>query len=1048
MAQADQDQLGLSGRVRDLAPVNFDGTDIATTEQRRRRFTSTSWDLKSLGLTEYTGTAPTAARTWEYSGGQFPSTTLTSQRPLPFRCPDPNAAQADDLSPVLQLLKTSSSSLNNSLRKLSINHLCDWEGTAGTSNLIFRPLTPHPDSSSPFGQLGAGAVNSDPTLLVNVNSKPSAIQSAADQEWFARRDRQQLCRDIYTLMYYYCGGEDKNYSGANPYAVDLTGPTGAPDGIPDALADMAQFAVNLVDRMDPDYINTKFEFDINLADGWELDDDPFTKSTTSPTPGYMGVEATDARIGTVGGERGVVYGVEDQQLTLNEAQVVLARQVKDASGTAPTNHNGTEWDDTQNRDWTYVELENVSPTSIDFANESWQIVVKPGNAIQDPSNPNQTLLIVAGDTSSGIDPTQIVFGEERRLTLTAPAANTFFIQSGSNSRLMLGTSGDKSNVDTSGSPRPSHVMVNYNDRDPGGDPLTFARITPQIPFDNPGTANIRDLLTAPTTLYRVNKGSMNSGDGGAVTPDPATDLLAIQYPTDTATGMPKFDIINDSMDRVPRGTGIPVKFELRRRLNPLRTPPVAQNPAGSDPLHDVQSEDNPWIVVDTLKVDMDILQLNTTNDDYDEIQKQLTGVDSSTMTPQDSYSFTSKERTQPLVRGEHNHFVNTGGGNDYQRSTLGAINRDTSNNVPSVYSQYQPHFNRDYSSVMELMAVPLYGPEDTTLFLNDSDVYTPPTALAPQVPIAAHKFRHPQPWDTAQPETGNRWYRLFEFLEVPDRSHRHPEVNAAGNPVRPSYIINLGNPSTNPDLFYRRPGRLQLNTLRHPEVLGGLLDDPEVAYPDPGTYLIDQVNGIGSGNNRDWWVQYLQARDGIDPLTNSLILPGLPSSKPFRPFSYTAEGANSLQSTLLRDLPMDVTAGANPKRSLFELGDQSGGPTINHTIKHRMLEKVINNSTTRSNVFLIFIQVDFFEAKEVTDTASGEQVVRVGAKLSDSPAYRGFFVVDRSKARSLLTAGDFPLPTGDPNLYVDPVDNQPKKNFSFNQDFDFHQLILHRQTIN
>ena len=51
--QADQDLLGLSGRVRELAPVNFDGTDSTTTEERRRRFTSTSWDLKTFATTAY-----------------------------------------------------------------------------------------------------------------------------------------------------------------------------------------------------------------------------------------------------------------------------------------------------------------------------------------------------------------------------------------------------------------------------------------------------------------------------------------------------------------------------------------------------------------------------------------------------------------------------------------------------------------------------------------------------------------------------------------------------------------------------------------------------------------------------------------------------------------------------------------------------------------------------------------------------------------------------------------------------------------------------------
>ena len=111
-------------------------------------------------------------------------------------------------------------------------------------------------------------------------------------------------------------------------------------------------------------------------------------------------------------------------------------------------------------------------------------------------------------------------------------------------------------------------------------------------------------------------------------------------------------------------------------------------------------------------------------------------------------------------------------------------------------------------------------------------------------------------------------------------------------------------------------------------------------------------------------------------------------------------------------------------------------------MRYRMLEKVQNNSTTRSNVFLVFIQVDFFQAVEVQDPGTGQNVVRVGAKLSDSPGYRGFFVIDRSKARNVIQSQDLP------QSFTDPVDGEKKFNYSFNQNFDFHQLILHRQTIN
>ena len=132
---------------------------------------------------------------------------------------------------------------------------------------------------------------------MTINSRPINISSSYDQEWFARRDRQQLCRDIYTLLYLFGGGNDNmNYATTqNPYS---SSPDNDNDGIPDILKDMAQFAVNMVDRMDPDNVMTAFEFDKNLADGWNLDDDPYTDSTSAnPTPGYTGTETANAKSG-------------------------------------------------------------------------------------------------------------------------------------------------------------------------------------------------------------------------------------------------------------------------------------------------------------------------------------------------------------------------------------------------------------------------------------------------------------------------------------------------------------------------------------------------------------------------------------------------------------------------------------------------------------------------------------------------------------------------------------------------------------------------------
>jgi hypothetical protein len=72
----------------------------------------------------------------------------------------------------------------------------------------------------------------------------------------------------------------------------------------DAVRRMAQFAVNVVDFIDPDDVMTPFEYDWDLRDGWNVDGNP----------------------GTVEAGRELVWGCEKPRLVINET---LAYEVKD-----------------------------------------------------------------------------------------------------------------------------------------------------------------------------------------------------------------------------------------------------------------------------------------------------------------------------------------------------------------------------------------------------------------------------------------------------------------------------------------------------------------------------------------------------------------------------------------------------------------------------------------------------------------------------------------------------------------------------------------------
>ena len=600
----------------------------------------------------------------------------------------------------------------------------------------------------------------------------------------------------------------------------------------------------------------------------------------------------------------MVYGVEEQQLALNEAQIIFATQVLNASNTSQ-DHTATEWNDTKNRDFTYIELENLARQNINFANEDWQIAVRP------PTTAN---------TSGGTP----IAGEERRLTFTQnhPGLNW-----GTNSVYLVGTAGDDDNQDGMGNIRNSEFRVNRNYKNPETDPNSpnydHSQDSPPPRIDCisprlPGAINL-DLITGTPNYYRINKallGANKYGNGPPVTSDPYDSTAPKGADLFHLNVSPTSNTLTDADDRT-----IMVEIELRRRVNPYRGPVTTYSSSAST--HETESRDNPWIVVDQISVPMDVFYLKSA-DQYNEIRNQMNPSNTT------NNSMRTSERRDPLIRDNSNLpnsktpllFQQTIPAPNYghwRNNSLGFPNiLGKVNYIPPVatyqpYSQYQPLFNRDYGSAMELLEVPLYGPEDTTKFLAQSEYGPKGLPGMAQPVIAANLFLNTAFPNTSQQETGNRWYRLFEFVEVPDRSHRHPQVNAAGNLVREPFVINVGNRLSNPEIFYRSPGRINLNTLRHPQVLGGMLDDLEVVRPNPGNpnqYLVDQSSGTGSGTARDWWVQFVKARDGIDPVTG-MILPGLPASsnpqygsRPFRPFSYSAEGQGSLQSTLLRTLPV------------------------------------------------------------------------------------------------------------------------------------------------
>ena len=414
------------------------------------------------------------------------------------------------------------------------------------------------------------------------------------------------------------------------------------------------------------------------------------------------------------------------------------------------------------------------------------------------------------------------------------------------------------------------------------------------------------------------------------------------------------------------------------------------------------------------------------------------------------------------------------------------------------------------------------GVAPTTELLVGADYVPTDTSLPKQHYVgygtAGFRLQHPEGGDQTNPYpdnpagtsdfTENRWFRLLGFVEVPTRSHRglNESTPNAPSPIAP-YQVAAG--SINGSLgFYRTPGKININTLRYPDIVAGMVGEPDIFNmnftPTP----------LPIGQNLPAGLQVPYLLQSIDPTDTVAVLPpqnpdggaqtsatgGNNSSPPatasIRCRSSTGErgsrfpacrksapgvtipsarfsgsirriirsartlpwngllrlrrrGRNGyngpLESNLLRSLSGDaVTTGAGTfdlRRRLFELGTNAEhvASKWDYATKQRLLSRLVGNTTTRSNIFFVWIQVDFFQAKDVGPSLSPADtgVVRIGAKLGTSPGYRGFFVIDRSQALPLVTSQYLPQP---------PTTGQPFV-FSFNQSFNYQSLILYRQRI-
>ncbi len=894
--------------------------------------------------------------------------------------------------------------------------------------------------------------------------------------------RQNMARDIYTLLYTFCHVHSSGTTFDVDYRTATTKPTAS------QAKEMAQFAINLVDSLDTDNIITAFYYKPDLTDaasGWG----------TSNYYGPDGIQNTS--------DDSVVFGVERQLLAINET---VAFRVKTATVDSPM----TIFDDAQTantgRAYLFFELQNVSPMNVPLA----------------PA------------TAAGATAATALTTADWRVRLTNPDLSTeysilYFLPG-------LDTANNLLQPDTA----PSGNLIL-----PSGALFT---VSSQDGTDKFGSGEYR------TSDFRAS----NAGDGNqfelvvpATGPNGATDTAGGKTVPTKTSGKATFPTPKCNLDLVWDYGDAAKRFVLKSDLGPGNfVKSFAGDPAIRLHLERRVADGGVggiWAVVDKSS--------NATNSANPAVVDVLVG-DITPPTPPPAVitpamvsgqlaNINSYARTVPLLR---NGVTPTPSAN--------TINTASTATSPIVW---QLQYDRHFASVAELLELPLYGPDELTNgrlqnaeFYKDTTSVNGTTTWYPTV--AAARFLRPDNPDyienSAMNNPGNRWYRLLNFLEVPDRSNRHqaivgiPPAGAAtfgntdkgfgfpvsfftnatspagtlGSTAYSSYMANTGvgvlgfTPPFGLPQYYgwpRTQGLVNLNMIRHPQVLSALIDDDELIndrrFVGTATDYLDDATGDPSG--RKWWAEFLKSRESrftktastsFQPdLVTNLYLPGTANGRPFRgldvvgPRAYdpaalpiTAQDS-PLEQTILRSLPIDSfnfpgnDGPPNQSRRLFEIGNDEnptgGNPehfgditvevtksTLHPSARYRLLSKLMNNTTTRSNSFAVYVTVQYYEAAEQNLPNQSAPALRIGGRLEDTPTHRGFFVVDRTGAIEQMKTLATNAGTGTISV---PVANQATfpvspNSFSFQKNTDttgsqskqngirWKDLVLFRQTLN
>ena len=982
----DNRQTESQSRLAELMPANLVASSNAS--DIRKRLTTISTDRREFGLginpvgqlrAEAAGSAAQYAP-WE-STPQFPPDALYASAPNPYRN---------------ELFYYLSQTLATASLKLNVNRLL-YLNSASTQ-YGFAPLPQQ-------------------TSVTDANATIA---------------RQNMARDIYTLLYTLCQGQDTDYR----TATAANAPTAA------QAQEMAQFAVNLVDALDTDNIITAFYYDNDLTQAGVLD----------AGGGWTAAAATN-----------VVYGVERQLLTFSEAMAFRVGAVA-----APTTNDSpmTIFDDktsgVDGRRYVYFELENVTPLNVTLASSG----VTAANATT-----NGDWRVRLQDASSGTD-LNILYFLNGGLDLPNNLVNT---DGSGNKYLTPGQTFTVSSQDGSDK---------FTDTSSG----TFRTSDFRMSTVLPGSA-----ATSAYTVYVPSARYTGAVDAGVTAPMQGT--AGSNFPKPNCN----LDLVWDGYG----GVALPSsRFYLSSNNGTAGAfaSPVTKAVASVQLVLERRVADGSatgvWAAVDKTKT----IVVNSIPVPDNSVQ--MAGDVPTAVTNLQSYP-----RSAPLLRTSETSGVNTlnkaptTAGTAWQWqpdrdfASLGELlllpvyGPDALTNGRITNSEFyqDPNSMKYYPT---LASARFLRPDNPDLALNGTTPNNGNRWYRLLDFLEVQNRGHQHPLVLGIPTTSAITWGTAGPFGTPATFAIAPIIGSTASTATPS------NPSTGLDNFPlaepynlaqyfgwpRTHGQVNLNMIRDPQVFAALVDDDTLindprfmGYIDPryGNQIANSSMHATDEASRMWWVEFLKSRESraalgfaVDPVTN-LYVPGTASARPFRSFdSVTVNATNTtdspLENTVLRSLPLDNGVSPNPNegRRLLEVGlngsEHFGQPAtevqnapLHPSSRYQVLSKLMNNTTTRSNSFAVYVTVQYYEAAEVA-TDSGVTAYRIGGELTDTPVNRAFFVIDRTSAveqMKILSKNG-----------VNPTSSNGTYSFSPNTDttglranmngIRWKDLVLFRQTLN